>query len=208
MPSRREFLVRLGGSALATVAGARVLAAQQGGALGAASDSAAQQSAASNMVMDSGAYIPVRLPAKANAKPLLTDARRDDLEHLIQCQCGCTQSVYTCRTTDFSCQVSPAMHRDVMSLVEGGYSAQEIINAFTGVYGEKVLLAPKREGFNWLGYLLPSSVLAVGAVVLAAVLHRWNTPAAATPAGHAPAVDATDDELRRLEAAVRSEDDA
>ena len=79
---------------------------------------------------------------------MLTPTQRDDLEHHIRCQCGCTLDVYTCRTTDFSCQVSPAMHRDVMALVEGGYWAQEIIDAFVETYGERALMAPNKVGLQ------------------------------------------------------------
>ena len=86
----------------------------------------------------------------------MTDAQRDDLEHQINCQCGCPLDVYTCRTTDFSCSVSPAMHADVMGLVTGGYSATEILAAFQKVYGERVLMSPIKSGFNWLGYVTPS----------------------------------------------------
>ena len=93
----------------------------------------------------------------------MTPMQRDALEHQIRCQCGCTLDVYTCRTTDFSCQVSPAMHRDIMALVEGGYSAQEILDAFVDTYGERALMAPKKEGFNWAGYLVPFGALAAGA---------------------------------------------
>ena len=37
----------------------------------------------------------------------MNQAKRDELEHQIHCQCGCNLDVYTCRTTDFSCEVSP-----------------------------------------------------------------------------------------------------
>ena len=43
------------------------------------------------------------------------------------------------------------MHRDVVALVNGGYTAQEIIDAFVGVYGERVRMAPKKSGFNAAG---------------------------------------------------------
>ena len=105
--------------------------------------------------MDQGAARPVRLPPKANAVKQLTNTQRDALEHQLHCQCGCTLDVFTCRTTDFSCQVSPAMHRDVMALVDGGYSAQEIIDAFVSTYGERVLMAPPRSGFNILAWVSP-----------------------------------------------------
>ena len=108
-----------------------------------------RHSNASNLFdMDQDAAQAVRRPAKPGAHPSMTDDERDDLEHQIRCQCGCTLDVYTCRTTDFSCEVSPAMHRDVMSLVEGGYSAQEILDAFVDTYGERALMAPRRAGFQ------------------------------------------------------------
>ncbi|HMI46595.1 MAG TPA: hypothetical protein VK491_10560, partial [Gemmatimonadaceae bacterium] len=34
-------------------------------------------------------YRPVTLAPNAGAKPSMTDAQRDDLEHQIHCQCGC-----------------------------------------------------------------------------------------------------------------------
>jgi cytochrome c-type biogenesis protein CcmH len=124
--------------------------------------------------------------------------------------------VFTCRTTDFQCGISPAMHSDVVRLVEGGYSADEIVAAFTTVYGERVLMAPVKEGFNIAGYVVPFITLGVGATMLVALLRRWKretdtaTPAVVTesvlPIGGAmPA--ATDDEMRRLEAAVRGENE-
>jgi cytochrome c-type biogenesis protein CcmH len=133
---------------------------------------------------------------------------RDALEHEIRCQCGCTLDVYTCRTTDFSCQVSPAMHRDVISLVEGGYSAQEILDAFVGTYGERALMAPKREGFNWAGYLMPFAALGAGAGAVVVVLRgmQRRTAAVATPARRTSNVQATPEELARLDAAIRRDD--
>jgi cytochrome c-type biogenesis protein CcmH len=156
--------------------------------------------------MEQDAYRPVQLAAKANARPSMTDAQRDDLEHSIKCQCGCSLDVYTCRTTDFSCGVSPAMHEDVMGLVSGGYGAREILAAFQSVYGERVLMAPVKSGFNWLGYTLPSIAIAAGALFLASVIRRWRAAAPAAADSPVPAIDASDDELARISAAVRNEE--
>ena len=158
----------------------------------------AQVTGAANVPMDQGSYRPVRLAPKG--EPVLTDAQRDDLEHRIRCLCGCTLDVFTCRTTDFSCQVSPAMHRDVMSLVAGGYGEPEILDAFIGVYGIRVLMAPPKSGFNWAGYLAPFVALGGGAALVAVLLRRWrhaDAPPAPVP------VDATPDELARLDELVR-----
>jgi cytochrome c-type biogenesis protein CcmH len=149
-------------------------------------------------------YHAVTLPAKPGARPSMTDAQRDELEHQIHCQCGCNLDVYTCRTTDFACSVSPAMHSDVMGLVAGGHSAQEILAAFKAIYGEKVLMAPVRSGFNLLGYTVPFIALGTGAVVVAALMRRWKrAPVVATT--HPSHVDATEGELAALDAAVRQD---
>lgn len=149
-------------------------------------------------------YRPVTLPPKPNATASMTDAQRDELEHQIHCQCGCNLDVYTCRTTDFACSVSPAMHSDVMGLVAGGHSAQEILAAFTKIYGEKVLMAPVRSGFNLLGYTVPFLALGTGAIVVAALMRRWKrTPVASTV--RPTHIDATEGELAALDAAVRQD---
>ncbi len=112
--------------------------------------------------MDQRAARTVVRPPKPGATPSMSDDQRDDLEHRVRCQCGCTLDVYTCRTTDFSCEVSPSMHRDIMALVKGGYSAQEIVDAFVGSYGEQVLMAPRKSGFNLLAWFTPGLAVIVG----------------------------------------------
>ncbi|HET7456142.1 MAG TPA: cytochrome c-type biogenesis protein CcmH [Gemmatimonadaceae bacterium] len=222
--TRRHFLaaVAAGGAAAgAVVLGGRSLAAQQPQSpvpnepAAQGSDPAANQGAA-NVPMNENAYREVRRPPKPGAAARLSAAERDALEHQIHCQCGCVLDVYTCRTTDFSCGVSPAMHTDVMGLVEGGYSADEIIAAFRDTYGERVLMAPPKQGFNWAGYVTPFAALGTGAVVVAALIRKWGRRATATAAAARGAqraagvpdvagVDATAEELARIEAAVRGD---
>jgi cytochrome c-type biogenesis protein CcmH len=184
---RREFLLSVAGS----LAVARVASAQ---------------GSANTMDMDMSAatYKPVRLSPKPNATPLLSAAQRDDLEHHIHCQCGCMLDIYTCRTTDFSCPVSPSMHVDVMGLVAGGYGEQEILAAFRKVYGERVLMAPAKEGFNWLGYLTPFVILGAGSVLVLALLKHWSRPEVAVQMPELK-VQGTPEELERLREAMRND---
>ena len=149
---------------------------------------------------------PVRLPPKAGARPTMEALERDALERQISCPCPCTLDVFTCRTS-MPCGFSPAMHQDVVALVNGGYSGDEILAAFENVYGEQVLMSPKKEGFNWAGYLAPFAALGAGGVVILSLLRRWQRPGAASaPAGPRLPVSATSDELARLDAAVRQDD--
>jgi len=166
--------------------------------------------------MDQSAYRPVLREPKPGAQPSMTPLERDQLERTLKCQCTCILDVYTCRTTDFTCSVSPAMHRDVMRLVEGGYTAQEIKDAFVATYGEVALTAPVKQGFNWAGYFAPAVVMTTGGIILTMMIKRWTARAAANApamaAGSAsgaavvPRIDASADEMARLEKALREED--
>ena len=219
--TRREFIARALSSLSAGVAlvaaSRRSLAGQQAGQPDRSAmlhDSMVVRDTQNLFAMDQDAARSVTLPPKPNAVPLLTDSDRDDLEHRIRCQCGCTLDVYTCRTTDFSCRVSPAMHRDVMALVKGGYSAQEIIDAFVGAYGERVLMAPRKSGFDLLAWFAPGVGVIAGAIGLGLLLRRWRsqarTPSPADGMLGRPVamIDATPEELARLEAAVRGSGEA
>src|SRR5438270_222335 len=193
--SRREFVLTV--PVLGLVAASlprRILGAQ-----------AAVQTFNGPMADANDVYRSVTLPANANATASMTDAQRDELEHQIHCQCGCNLDVYTCRTTDFACSVSPAMHADVMGLVAGGHTAQEILAAFKAVYGEKVLMAPVKSGFNLVGYSMPFVALAAGAVIVSALLKRWRQRAPGVAAG-TPHVSATPEELDAINAAVHRDE--
>lgn len=191
--SRREFILAVPAIGLVGAALPRTLLSAQ-----------AVQTFNGPMADANDVYRPVTLPPKANAQAAMTDAERDDLEHQIHCQCGCNLDVYTCRTTDFACSVSPAMHADVLGLVAGGYSAPEILAAFKAVYGEKVLMAPVKSGFNLVGYTMPFVALGAGAVVVASLLKRWKVRARAVAAAEAHHhIDATEGELAALDAAVK-----
>ncbi|HVS61605.1 MAG TPA: cytochrome c-type biogenesis protein CcmH [Gemmatimonadaceae bacterium] len=194
--SRRQFVLAIPALGLTAAAFPRRIRAAQ----------VAVQTFNGPMADAEAVYKPMTIEPKANAKPSMTDAQRDDLEHQIHCQCGCNLDVYTCRTTDFACSVSPAMHSDVMGLVAGGYSAQEILSAFKAAYGEKVLMAPVKSGFNLVGYTMPFVALGAGAVVVAALLQRWKSRTHAVAAVSHSHVDATEEELAALEAALRQDE--
>src|SRR6188768_4389411 len=122
-----------------------------------------------------GATGTLRDPTALGRSRQPTDARENSaeiqaIELQLACNCGCTLDVFTCRTTDFSCTYSPALHREVVAMDKAGKSAQEILDAFVAEYGEKALMAPKPKGFNLWGYLLPGSlILAAGAGLFAFV---------------------------------------
>ncbi|HXT49013.1 MAG TPA: cytochrome c-type biogenesis protein CcmH [Gemmatimonadaceae bacterium] len=193
--NRRRFFAAAGASVALMAISRSALAQEEGPQV---------NTGAANAPMESERYKPVRLEAKG---PAIMDANaRDALEHHLHCQCGCNLDVYTCRTTDFSCEVSPAMHKDVMALVSGGYSAPEIIKAFTAVYGDRVLMAPPASGFDLAAWIAPFGALGAGIALVVLLLRRWHAPAAALATIHPASVDATKDEQARLDALVHRDD--
>jgi cytochrome c-type biogenesis protein CcmH len=143
------------------------------------------------------------------------------IEQRLACSCGCTLDVFTCRTTDFTCTYSPKLHREVLALRERGLDAQAILDDFVARYGEKALMAPKPEGFNLAGYLVPGAAIATAGGLLVWLFGRRRAVAAAAggatvadgppamPGATTPApvtrstpAEATPEELERLRRAL------
>lgn len=128
------------------------------------------------------------------------------IERKLKCSCGCNLDIFTCRTTDFTCQFSPALHNDVMALRKEGKSPEEVIAAFVEKHGEQILMAPKAEGFNLAGYLVPGVViLSVGAALAAVIVRRRTAPLAHPPSDSQtvrPSDGPTSTDLDRLNRAL------
>ena len=127
-----------------------------------------------------------------------TDAGIQAIEKKLRCTCGCGLDIYTCRTTDFTCTYSPALHKDVLRLAGQGKNAQQIVDEFVKQYGEAALMAPPKRGFNLAGYFVPSIAIVIAAVLLVRALRRWTREAEDAASATAAKPDATPEELERL----------
>jgi cytochrome c-type biogenesis protein CcmH len=163
-----------------------------------------------------GATGTLRDPSAVGSSRAPTDAGENDaqiqaIEKRLACNCGCTLDVFTCRTTDFSCTYSPALHREVLALRDEGKTAQQILDAFVAKYGEKALMAPKPQGvLNLTGYLLPGALIAAaGAGLLAFIGKRKAAVAAAAQDAVTSGATGTasPDELERLRRALAEIED-
>ena len=129
------------------------------------------------------------------------DAHIQALEKKLRCTCGCGLDIYTCRTTDFACTYSPALHKQVLASLGEGKSAQQVIDEFVAQYGQAALMAPPKRGFNLAGYFVPAIAIIVAGAFLVRALRRWTREAPAPVASTSPAPlpsDATPAELERL----------
>jgi cytochrome c-type biogenesis protein CcmH len=199
--SRRAFIGRLGAAALVPLQQAQGPLAGQGEV---------------GTLHDPGAAGRPRAPTEIADY----DERIKAIEQRLACSCGCTLDIFTCRTTDFTCTYSPELHREVVDLDRAGKTAQEILDAFVAKYGEKALMAPKPEGFNLWGYLLPGSAILLAGSALAAFISRRRVAvahaagaasgggvAAASTSDAPAAVNATPEEMERLRRALAEVED-
>jgi len=161
---------------------------------------------------DSTAGDPLFRPDAVQRRAVATAGDNDpvvkDLEKKLKCTCGCNLDIYVCRTTDFTCQYSPALHTEVLDLRSAGKTPDEVVAAFVAKYGEQILMAPPPEGFNLAGYLVPGVGVAIVGTLIGLVLlrrARLAAPAPAIPSGPAvTAASAADREkLRRALADVQ-----
>jgi cytochrome c-type biogenesis protein CcmH len=187
---RREFLLKL-------VAGVVPLGAFQG-----TQDSLAGRGATGTL-RDPSVVGRSRRPTS----PADNEAEIQAIEQRLACNCGCTLDVFTCRTTDFSCTYSPELHREVLALRDEGKTAREILDAFVAKYGEKALMAPKPQGFNLWGYLLPGAAITAAGVALVAVLRRREALGSTGQPSAVEPVIASPEELERLNRALEEVED-
>jgi cytochrome c-type biogenesis protein CcmH len=114
------------------------------------------------------------------------DATVQAAERRLACPCPCTLDIFTCRTTDFTCTFSPERHKEVVALVTEGKNEDQVVAAMVERYGEEALMAPRPQGFNLVGYVLPASViLGLAAVIVSVIALRKRDvlAEAAVPAG-------------------------
>jgi cytochrome c-type biogenesis protein CcmH len=121
----------------------------------------------------------------------------------------------TCPTCDGPLALSNAPVADrirafIRERIAAGDTKSEIKAKLVESFGETVLAAPPRRGFNWLVWVLPLVGAAVAAIVLAIAVRRWagnrgEELATADPSANGRPLDAElerrlDEELARFDA--------
>ena len=102
---------------------------------------------------------------------------------------------------DSPSEMANQMREVIREKLKDGESPEQIRAYFVSRYGEWILLAPKREGFNWVAWLLPFGAILGGLGVIGWVVRR------AIARGHAPREEALHPldprYARRLEAELK-----
>jgi cytochrome c-type biogenesis protein CcmH len=96
---------------------------------------------------------------------------------------------------DSPSEMAAQMRAIVRERLAAGDSPEQVREYFVQRYGEWILLAPRRRGFNLLVWGFPIAAVALGLVAVVLLLRRWTR----RPAGDAPRVDAAMSERIRRE---------
>jgi cytochrome c-type biogenesis protein CcmH len=82
---------------------------------------------------------------------------------------------------DSPSETAHQMRTIIRERLAAGDTPEQVTAYFVDKYGEWILLAPTRRGFNLLVWIVPFAGLGAGAVIVAFVVRRWSRRGARTP---------------------------
>ena len=95
-----------------------------------------------------------------------------DIKNSLICQCECGMTVEACEGS-MACSVASRLTEEARNMIIAGQDKEQILAAFVAKYGEKVLSAPTKKGFNLTAWIMPFLVLFLTAGVIVRVVQRW-----------------------------------
>jgi cytochrome c-type biogenesis protein CcmH/NrfF len=104
----------------------------------------------------------------------------DFVTERIICDCGCSNlTVKNC-----TCGKADQVRSEIANRLAKGETPEQVLKSYVDEYGEQILAAPTREGFNLVGWLLPFGAVLLAGAGLVLALRRW----ARVPWSEAPLV--------------------
>lgn len=97
------------------------------------------------------------------------EARARRIEEGLKCPVCRSQSIRQSRSF-----MADDMRRKVRQLVAEGKSDDEVRDYFVDRYGQYIVLAPPKSGFNLAAWLLPFFVVVIGGMGVAFAARRWS----------------------------------
>lgn len=96
----------------------------------------------------------------------------DRLCRELSCLCGCNQTVKACPHTN--CDSAVPTRSKIRELIGQGKNHDEITALFVKEKGEIILSQPRKEGFNLVGYILPSVAIIVVGGLIFKLIKGWT----------------------------------
>lgn len=111
------------------------------------------------------------VPAAAPAQQPATDVREQAVyEVASQLRCVVCQNL---SVADSPSEMAQQMRAIVRERLAAGERPEQVLQWFVDRYGEWILLAPRREGFTLLVWILPPLAALAGLLTAVALIARW-----------------------------------
>jgi cytochrome c-type biogenesis protein CcmH/NrfF len=139
-------------------------------------------------------------PAGTGAGVVPASKDLDTVTGQIICDCGCSNLTIK----DCTCGKADRVRAEVAARLAAGQTPDQVLQAYVDDFGEQILAAPKPEGFNLVGWLLPFGAVLLGGSILVLILRRWakvpwSEAALVPPLGAANATPPDPSFLRRVQ---------
>lgn len=118
-----------------------------------------------------------------------------DISKELICQCGCLMVLGNCSHAE--CASREGMTALIKQKLAQGQSEKQIIQSFVAQYGEQVLAAPSKQGFNLTVWVLPFGALLMGGVIIYIALKIWVRRGRYYQVKAVPKAEEGDEEYRR-----------
>lgn len=100
-------------------------------------------------------------------RPMMTDIKTN-----LTCGCDCNMTVEACEGS-MACKSAEQLTFEASQYVDQGMGKDAILAAFVQKYGEQILAAPTKRGFNLTAWILPFVGLIAGAFGIVIILKKW-----------------------------------
>ncbi|MDH5761521.1 MAG: cytochrome c-type biogenesis protein CcmH [Nitrospinota bacterium] len=99
-----------------------------------------------------------------------------NLENALMCKCDdkCGKVLINC-----TCDTSKETRKTLMAKLESGLTVDQIIKQYVDKYGETILSAPTKKGFNLSAWITPFVALVIGGFGVRKVIQSWMRKAPA-----------------------------
>ncbi len=99
--------------------------------------------------------------------PALADDAKELINELM-CPSDCVETLAVCQMPE-----AVSMRNFVKEKADAGWSKQQIVDTLVGQYGERILAAPSKQGFNLAAWLTPFAAILAGAALIAFLVGNW-----------------------------------
>jgi len=106
--------------------------------------------------------------ALLSAAPLAAQGSVDAIASQFICLCGCGKILNVCEM-----DTAAQMKSIIAAKLDEGWGKKKIVAYMTDTYGEKVLAAPTKRGFNLTAWVTPFVVLFAGVALIWFVIGAW-----------------------------------